>query len=29
VRAQKATFLFEGSLVDACGGKACMADHRK
>jgi hypothetical protein len=29
VRAQKATFLFDGSLVDACGGKACTADHRK
>ena len=29
VRAQKATFLFDGSLVDACAGAACTADHRK
>ena len=28
VRTQKASFLFDDTLVDVCGGKACTADHR-
>ena len=28
VRVQKASFLFEDTLVDVCGGAACAADHR-
>jgi hypothetical protein len=28
VRVQKAKFLFEDTLVDVCGGKACIAAHR-
>jgi hypothetical protein len=28
VRAQKAKFLFEDTLIDVCGGKACTAVHR-
>jgi hypothetical protein len=28
-RAQKASFLFEDTLVDVCGGAACTADHRQ
>jgi hypothetical protein len=27
VRAQKASFLFDDTLVDVCGGQACTADH--
>jgi len=29
VRTQKAGFLFDDTLVDVCGGKACTADHRQ
>jgi hypothetical protein len=29
VRTQKASFLFDDTLVDVCGGKACTADHRE
>jgi hypothetical protein len=29
VRTQKASFLFEDTLIDVCGGKACTADHRE
>jgi hypothetical protein len=29
VRKQKASFLFDDTLIDVCGGKACTADHRK
>ena len=29
VRVQKASFLFEDTLVDVCGGAACTADHRE
>jgi hypothetical protein len=29
VRKQKASFLFEDTLIDVCGGVACTADHRK
>jgi hypothetical protein len=29
VRRQKASFLFDDTLIDVCGGKACTADHRK
>ena len=29
VRAQKAAFLFEGTLIDVCDGGACEADHRE
>lgn len=28
VRTQKASFLFDDTLIDVCGGKACTADHR-
>ncbi|MEY4173264.1 MAG: hypothetical protein RI900_429, partial [Actinomycetota bacterium] len=28
VRVQKASFLFEDTLIDVCGGAACSADHR-
>jgi len=28
VRVQKASFLFDDTLVDVCGGAACAADHR-
>ena len=28
VRVQKASFLFEDTLIDVCGGAACAADHR-
>ena len=28
VRAQKASFLFDDTLVDVCGGEACTADAR-
>lgn len=28
-RVQKAAFLFDGELVDVCGGQACTADHRE
>jgi len=27
VRDQKASFLFDDTLVDVCGGEACPADH--
>ena len=29
VRTQKASFLFDDTLIDVCDGKACTADHRK
>ena len=29
VRAQKASFLFEDTLIDLCNGAACTADHRE
>ena len=29
VRAQKAAFLFDGTLIDVCDGGACEADHRE
>ena len=29
VRVQKASFLFEDTLIDVCGGAACTADHRE
>jgi len=29
VRRQKASFLFEDTLIDVCGGAACTADHRE
>jgi len=29
VRIQKASFLFDDSLIDVCGGAACTADHRE
>ncbi len=29
VRVQKASFLFEDTLVDVCNGAACTADHRE
>jgi hypothetical protein len=29
VRKQKASFLFDDTLIDVCSGKACTADHRK
>jgi hypothetical protein len=28
VRRQKATFLFDKTLIDVCGGQACTADHQ-
>jgi hypothetical protein len=28
VRKQKASFLFEDTLIDVCDGAACTADHR-
>jgi hypothetical protein len=28
VRVQKASFLFDDTLIDVCGGAACEADHR-
>jgi hypothetical protein len=28
VRTQKASFLFDDTLIDVCDGKACTADHR-
>lgn len=29
VRVQKASFLFEDTLIDVCAGAACVADHRE
>jgi len=29
VRTQKASFLFEDTLIDVCDGAACQADHRE
>jgi hypothetical protein len=29
VRTQKASFLFDDTLIDVCDGKACTADHRE
>jgi hypothetical protein len=29
VRVQKASFLFDGTLIDVCNGAACEADHRE
>jgi hypothetical protein len=28
VRTQKASFLFDDTLIDVCNGAACTADHR-